>query len=156
MGLTSGMKIRNLEFRIMDAKSPHFRAFGFSGFGKFGSGSGKPESARNSVGRATNLRLGILGQLGHSGARVSSGKSEPLGYLGQFRALGIPRITQPDKSPLHFRPIRSAIFACSFLLIVTLLLRSIHKMFEISKNSKKTIEKSLQLSRRSKISFFIN
>ena len=114
MGLTSGMKIRNLDFRIMDAKSPHPRAFGFSGFGKFGSGSGKPESARTSVGQAQKFKLGILGQLGHSGARVSSGKSEPLGHLGQLRAFGIPRMTQLHKSALYFRPIRSAFFAAYF------------------------------------------
>ena len=42
-------------------------AFGFSGFGKFGSGSEKPESARVSVGQAVNLSSEFSG---NSGIRV--------------------------------------------------------------------------------------
>ena len=126
------------------------------GFRKIRVGLGKTRVGSEFGRTSSKFQLGIFGQLGHSGARVSSGKSEPLGHLGQLRAFGIPRMTQPDKSPFHSRPVRSAIFACSFLLIVTLPLRSTQKMFETGKCSKKTIEKSLELLGSSKISFFIN
>ena len=59
------------------------RVFGFRkirvGLGKTRVGSGFGRAGRK-------FKLGILGQFGHSGARVSSGEPELLGLLGLVRA----------------------------------------------------------------------
>jgi ribosomal protein L16/L10AE len=70
--------------RILSVRSGlRIRVFGFRkirvGLGKTRVGSGFGRAGRK-------FKLGILGQFGHSGARVSSGEPELLGLLGLVRA----------------------------------------------------------------------
>ena len=107
------------------------------GFRKIRVGLGKTRVGSEFGRTSREFLLGILGQLGHSGTRVSSGKSEPLGHLGQLRAFGFPRMTQLHKSTLYFRPIRSEIFAAHFFWLWQISLRGPQKCLKIETTLRK-------------------